>query len=306
MTKWNCIICGYIHEGGEPPGTCPVCGVSSAEFEKNGEDNSGSATPGKKKEGKKRGNSPKKVIVYSLLVCTYCNKVLNFLDRNKIEYEHIVVDELKKEKRESTLSGVYRLTNQRAFPVTVINGVGVVGFDKEKLMSLLNISSDRKDRKEKQKPGIVDEIEFPPDIHKYYGALKKQADETGYLLNPDRRHLKKVLGNLLKNGEKYGYRSCPCRYSAGDIEKDKEIICPCIYRDSDMEKYGQCACGLYVTSDYAGDWNRKHFKRGVCRVLEDYDMTANLVDAHIKVFSYKLSGKDWEAIKKEFYSIIHL
>jgi rubredoxin/uncharacterized membrane protein len=31
MKKWKCTVCGYIHEGDEPPEKCPVCGVG-AEF----------------------------------------------------------------------------------------------------------------------------------------------------------------------------------------------------------------------------------------------------------------------------------
>jgi rubrerythrin len=23
--RWECVICGYIHEGEEPPDICPVC-----------------------------------------------------------------------------------------------------------------------------------------------------------------------------------------------------------------------------------------------------------------------------------------
>jgi rubrerythrin len=23
--RWECVICGYIHEGEEPPEICPVC-----------------------------------------------------------------------------------------------------------------------------------------------------------------------------------------------------------------------------------------------------------------------------------------
>lgn len=31
--KWKCRICGYIHEGPEPPETCPVCGAAREEFD---------------------------------------------------------------------------------------------------------------------------------------------------------------------------------------------------------------------------------------------------------------------------------
>lgn len=33
MKKWRCQICGYIHEGNEPPESCPDCGVGPDQFE---------------------------------------------------------------------------------------------------------------------------------------------------------------------------------------------------------------------------------------------------------------------------------
>lgn len=30
--KWKCLVCGYIHEGDEPPASCPVCGVGPDQF----------------------------------------------------------------------------------------------------------------------------------------------------------------------------------------------------------------------------------------------------------------------------------
>jgi len=30
--KWKCTVCGYIHEGDEPPEKCPVCGASKYQF----------------------------------------------------------------------------------------------------------------------------------------------------------------------------------------------------------------------------------------------------------------------------------
>ncbi|MCX7779885.1 MAG: flavin reductase [Negativicutes bacterium] len=32
MRKWVCNVCGYIHEGDEPPAVCPICGVGPDEF----------------------------------------------------------------------------------------------------------------------------------------------------------------------------------------------------------------------------------------------------------------------------------
>jgi rubredoxin/uncharacterized membrane protein len=30
--QWRCTVCGYIHDGDEPPDLCPVCGVGSEKF----------------------------------------------------------------------------------------------------------------------------------------------------------------------------------------------------------------------------------------------------------------------------------
>lgn len=32
MKKWQCSVCGYIHEGPEPPEKCPVCGADKSKF----------------------------------------------------------------------------------------------------------------------------------------------------------------------------------------------------------------------------------------------------------------------------------
>ena len=34
MAKYVCPVCGYVHEGDEPPEKCPVCGVPGAKFKK--------------------------------------------------------------------------------------------------------------------------------------------------------------------------------------------------------------------------------------------------------------------------------
>lgn len=33
IKKWRCTVCGYIHEGPEPPEVCPLCGVGPEAFE---------------------------------------------------------------------------------------------------------------------------------------------------------------------------------------------------------------------------------------------------------------------------------
>ncbi|MBM3705253.1 MAG: ferredoxin:glutaredoxin reductase [Actinobacteria bacterium] len=83
----------------------------------------------------------------------------------------------------------------------------------------------------------------------YYIKLKKDAQDGGYYLNPDENFTKELARGLLTNEVRYGYQSCPCRLSAGDQEKDRDIICPCDYRDADLNDFGACYCGLYVSED---------------------------------------------------------
>jgi len=32
VKKWKCTVCGYIHEGEEPPEKCPICGADRSKF----------------------------------------------------------------------------------------------------------------------------------------------------------------------------------------------------------------------------------------------------------------------------------
>jgi ferredoxin-thioredoxin reductase catalytic subunit len=75
---------------------------------------------------------------------------------------------------------------------------------------------------------------------------ENEAKTYGYHLTPEKDILQDLLEGLLKNEERYGYPSCPCRLASGKIEYDRDIICPCDYRDPDIEDYGYCYCALYV------------------------------------------------------------
>ncbi|MBS3748635.1 MAG: ferredoxin:glutaredoxin reductase [Candidatus Thermoplasmatota archaeon] len=87
------------------------------------------------------------------------------------------------------------------------------------------------------------------DVDRLYHKLKKEAEETGYHLNPDEEHTKTLVRSLLINGKRYGYWACPCRLANGEKKEDLDIICPCDYRDADLNEYGTCYCGLYVSQE---------------------------------------------------------
>ena len=95
-------------------------------------------------------------------------------------------------------------------------------------------------------PGITE-----AEIDAAYASYKADAEKNGYRLNPDVDFVKNLVRGLLKNGQRYGYRACPCRLASGIKDQDLDIVCPCDYRDSDLEEHGACYCALYVNEAIA-------------------------------------------------------
>lgn len=84
-------------------------------------------------------------------------------------------------------------------------------------------------------------------IDNLYEKLYREAEQSGYHLNPDVEFTKELIEGLIINEERYGYWACPCRLADGIKEEDLDIICPCDYRDTDLNEYDTCYCGLYVS-----------------------------------------------------------
>ncbi len=85
------------------------------------------------------------------------------------------------------------------------------------------------------------------DIEQLYQKLNREAEASGYHLNPDPEFTKELIRGLLINKIRFGYPACPCRLATGDKTGDLVIICPCDYRDPDLTDYSTCYCSLYVT-----------------------------------------------------------
>ncbi|MGC9975281.1 MAG: ferredoxin-thioredoxin reductase catalytic domain-containing protein [Syntrophales bacterium] len=91
------------------------------------------------------------------------------------------------------------------------------------------------------------------EAEQLYEMLRKMQEPKGYFFSRDKEWVLDILRGLLKNKERYGYMSCPCRLASGDREKDKDIICPCVYRAPDVQEYGSCYCNLYVSKKWNED-----------------------------------------------------
>jgi ferredoxin-thioredoxin reductase catalytic subunit len=86
-------------------------------------------------------------------------------------------------------------------------------------------------------------------IRVLYEKLKREAESSGYYLNPDVEFTKELVKGLIINDKRYGYWACPCRLASGKKSEDIDIICPCDYRDPDLNEFGMCYCCLYVSQD---------------------------------------------------------
>ena len=39
MMEWTCQVCNFVHDGEEPPSTCPLCGAPASRFVEHYDDN---------------------------------------------------------------------------------------------------------------------------------------------------------------------------------------------------------------------------------------------------------------------------
>ena len=75
-----------------------------------------------------------KVKVYSTPTCPYCVAVKEFLKENKVEFEDINISQ-----DEESMKMIVEKTGQMGVPVVDIDGELVIGFNRQKIIELLNI-----------------------------------------------------------------------------------------------------------------------------------------------------------------------
>jgi glutaredoxin-like YruB-family protein len=72
--------------------------------------------------------------IYSTPTCPYCVTLKNFLKERSFEFEDVDVSESQQE-----LDEMIEKSGQMGVPVVDIDGQIVIGFDREKIIKLLNI-----------------------------------------------------------------------------------------------------------------------------------------------------------------------
>lgn len=79
------------------------------------------------------------VKLFALSTCPYCRMTRAYLDENDVEYELTEVDHLEGEERQAAVAEVKELSGGTSFPVIVIDGEVVVGFNKKLLKERLDL-----------------------------------------------------------------------------------------------------------------------------------------------------------------------
>ncbi len=77
--------------------------------------------------------------LYTLSTCVYCKRLKKYLKDNGYEFDYIDVDTLSGNEREETLLKVMELNPSISFPTAGVNGVVIVGHDKEKIERALGL-----------------------------------------------------------------------------------------------------------------------------------------------------------------------
>lgn len=172
----------------------------------------------------------KKITLYSLTTCSYCQALKKMYKDLELAFDCLEVDQMDEAERREVLSELKKVNSKCSFPTTVIGSQPVVGYKPQEIKEIIGIRTETDD---------------------LYDTLKKIHEPKGFFFNADREHVFALLRGLLINRSRYGHMACPCRLASGDLTEDLDIICPCAYRAADVEEFGSCYCALYVSEQYS-------------------------------------------------------
>jgi glutaredoxin-like protein NrdH len=77
------------------------------------------------------------VYVYALSTCPWCRKTKQWFTDQKVEFDFVDVDTLPDEEQDAAADKAYELSGGRRFPVVIINGDVIVGYNPDKFLQHL-------------------------------------------------------------------------------------------------------------------------------------------------------------------------
>jgi glutaredoxin len=75
--------------------------------------------------------------IYALSTCGWCKKAKTFFNDNNIKYAYIDVDRVEPTEAEDIRTQQLKHNPAGSFPTIVVDGVGIIGYDLDKLSELL-------------------------------------------------------------------------------------------------------------------------------------------------------------------------
>jgi glutaredoxin-like protein NrdH len=82
------------------------------------------------------------VFVYALSTCPWCRKTKQWFADSEIDFEFVDVDTLPSEAQDEVADKVYQISGGRRFPVVVIKGAVIVGYNPDEFLDSLNSGGD--------------------------------------------------------------------------------------------------------------------------------------------------------------------
>jgi glutaredoxin len=77
------------------------------------------------------------VFLYALSTCPWCRKAKQWFADTGVPFEFVDVDQLPRAEQDAAAEKAYQLSGGRRYPVAVINGEVVTGFNVERYLELL-------------------------------------------------------------------------------------------------------------------------------------------------------------------------
>jgi glutaredoxin len=78
------------------------------------------------------------IILYALSTCIWCKKTKNLLDKLKVEYSFLYVDQLGEKEKEAVTIEIEKWNPRRSFPTLILNNKkSIVGFKEEEIREAL-------------------------------------------------------------------------------------------------------------------------------------------------------------------------
>jgi glutaredoxin len=104
----------------------------------------------------------KKITLYSLTTCGFCQAIKKMLDDLGITFENLQADDLPEKEKEKVIRDLKKVNPKCSFPTVVIDEKVIVGYKIQEIKETIGIHTE------------VDEL---------YDKLKKIHEPKGYYLN---------------------------------------------------------------------------------------------------------------------------